>query len=117
MMWIGPWEVSEGAVYPADNQAESGQFINEDGDGDIIVNETSYDVEFLQLTINVTRALGENIYGYIRHGVRYAAIPFVYIDDDGISHWVRYWGKRKIKMTKINTGYVQMKLLLRKEVS
>lgn len=115
-MFFGPYEVAEGGISPAKRSRETGQAINIDGDGQVIVNEIPYDVEYFQVTIRVTRSLGEDIFSYITNGLRYAATPFVFVDDYGVSRWVRYWGKKKIEMTDVNIGLVQMKLLLRKEV-
>lgn len=115
-MKIGPYTVSRGAILPLTETTESEQTQTVMLDGSVAIFD-DWDCELKKVRIRVPRAEALNIRGFLRYGVRYAALPFEIQDDYGNTWWVRYWGGSKIDMETIVSNLVEMNLVFRVEVS
>lgn len=113
-MTIGPYVISRGNLLPYDENLATKQHRAEADDGAVGVID-DWDVQTFRVKITVPRAEALNIRGYLRTGVRYAAIPFTLVDDFGTSWLVRLWD-RNIKMRTKATNLVEMVMVFREEV-
>ena len=112
---IGPYTISRGAILPLEAESETDQIVNVDGDGGVVVTETTYHEQFLKMNIRGTLEEMEAIKGFIENGVRFRAVPFNVTDEWNNTYYVRFWNK-KASWKLVAPGICEMDLLLRKEI-
>lgn len=113
---IGPYELEKGALVPYEEKGVTDQESDTDGDGGIVVHERPWDVKFIRAVCRCTTDEARVIEGYLRHGVRYKAIPFEIVDGFGTTRLVRFWDDKVIKK-HLGNDRVELDLLFREEVS
>ena len=115
-MTIGPYVVSRGNLVPYDETVNTRQHRNEADDGTVGIID-DFDVQMFKVKIRVPRAEALNIRGYLRTGVKFAAIPFTLVDDYGSSWQVRFWDRKVLMRTTRGNSLVEMVMTFREEVT
>ena len=115
-MKLGPYTIL-GAKYPYYEDHRTKQSRAEDGEGGVVVYETTWDAHFFRVKFKVSgRGNANDIRGYLRNGLRYSANTLTYVDDHGNMYLVRFWDHR-IMMAQVAPGVYEFDLMLRREVA
>lgn len=112
---IGPYELVKGALLPYDERGVTRQGYDVDGDGGVVVHDYPYDEFFIRAVVKCSVQEAATLEGYLRHGVRYRAVPLEIRDGFGTTRLVRFWDN-EVHRKHLGADRVELDLLFRVEV-